>query len=120
MIIGLTGKMGSGKGEVVKYLIKKGFEHYVYSDIIKETAAKRNIEPTRRNLQKLGADIKKQSKNLGILSKEILKKVTTNKAIADGIRNIDEIIELKKNKDLKEYEKETAREIQKHSRNSKY
>jgi dephospho-CoA kinase len=91
--------MGSGKGEVVKYLIKKGFEHYVYSDIIKETAAKRNIEPTRRNLQKLGADIKKQSKNLGILSKEILKKVTTNKAIADGIRNIDEIIELKKNKD---------------------
>ncbi|MBU0628215.1 MAG: AAA family ATPase [Nanoarchaeota archaeon] len=100
MIIGLTGTMGSGKGEVVKFLKSKGFEHYVYSDILKEIAEQRNIEPTRANLQKLGSDIKSESNNLGILSKEILKRIKTDKAIADGIRNVDEIKELRKRKDV--------------------
>ncbi len=99
MILGLTGTMGSGKSEVVKYLKGKGFEHYVYSDLIKEIAKQRNIGPTRANLQKLGTEIKKESKNKGILSRSILKKIKTSKAIADGIRNIDEIKELKKRKD---------------------
>ena len=60
MIIGLTGTMGSGKGEIANYLIKKDFEYYCFSDILKEEAKKRNIKPTRKNLQKLGSDIKKQ------------------------------------------------------------
>ena len=81
MIIGLTGTIGSGKGEVVKYLKGKGFEHYVYSDILKEIAKQRNIEPTRANLQKLGSDIKKESKNLGVLSKKLLKKPIWNSPI---------------------------------------
>ncbi len=100
MIIGLTGTMASGKGEVVKHLKNKGFEHYVYSDILKEIAKQRNIEPTRANLQKLGTDIKKETKNLGILSKNILKKIKTDKAIVDGIRNPDEIIELRKKREV--------------------
>ena len=36
MIIGLTGTMSSGKGEVVKILKDKGYEYYVFSDVIKE------------------------------------------------------------------------------------
>jgi len=100
MIIGLTGTIGSGKGEVVKYLKGKGFEHYVYSDILKEIAKQRNIEPTRANLQKLGSDIKKESKNLGVLSKKLLKKIKTDKAIVDGIRNADEIRELRKKRNV--------------------
>ena len=96
MIIGLTGTMGSGKGEVVKILESKGFEHYVYSDILKEIAKQRNIEPTRANLQKLGSGIKSESNNFGILSKKLLEKIKTGKAVVDGIRNIDEIKELKK------------------------
>ena len=43
MIIGLTGTMACGKGEVVKHLKNKGFEHYIYSDILKEIAKQRNI-----------------------------------------------------------------------------
>ncbi len=100
MILGLTGTMASGKGEVVKYLKTKGFEHYVYSDIIREIAKQRGIEPTRANLQKLGDDIKKESKNLGILSKKMLKKIKTDKAVVDGVRNADEIKKLKKRKDV--------------------
>lgn len=98
MILGLTGTMCAGKGEVVKYLKNKDFEHYVYSDILKEIAKQRNIEPTRENLQKLGNDIKKESKNLGILSKKMLKKIKTDKSVVDGIRNVDEIKELRKQK----------------------
>ncbi len=100
MIIGLTGTMGSGKGEVVKYLKSKGFEHYVYSDILREIAKDRSIEPTRANLQKLGTDIKKEERNKGILSKRLLKKIKTDKAVVDGIRNRDEIIELRKGEDV--------------------
>jgi dephospho-CoA kinase len=99
MIIGLTGTMACGKGEVVKYLKKKGFEHYVYSDILKEIAEQRNIEPTRENLQKLGNDIKKETKNLGILSKKMLKKIKTDKAVVDGVRNPDEIRELRRKRE---------------------
>ena len=98
MIIGLTGTMSSGKGEVAKYLIKKGFEYYCFSDILKEEAKKRNIEPTRKNLQKLGTDIKKDEANRGILAKKLLEMVKTDKAVLDGVRNADEIRELRKAK----------------------
>lgn len=100
MIIGLTGTMGSGKGEVVKYLKNKGFEHHVYSDILREIAKSKNIEPTRENLQRLGNKIKKDTKNLGILSKKLLQKIKTNKVVVDGIRNPDEIRELRKGKEV--------------------
>jgi len=96
MIIGLTGNMGSGKAEVAKYLQSKGFENYVYSDILRQIAKQKNIEPNRANLQKLGTDIKKKTKNWGILSKELAKKIKTDKAVVDGIRNVDEIKEFRK------------------------
>lgn len=100
MIIGLTGTMGSGKGEAVKHLKAKGFEHYVYSDILKEIANQRSIEPTRENLQKLGTNIKKETRNLGILSKKMLDKIKTDKAVVDGVRNPDEIRELRKKRNV--------------------
>lgn len=100
MIIGLTGTMSSGKGEVAKYLIKKGFEYYCFSDILKEEAKKRKIEPTRKNLQKLGTDIKKDEANRGILAKKLLEMVKTDKAVLDGVRNVDEIRELRKAKEF--------------------
>lgn len=100
MILGLTGTMSAGKGEVVKYLKSKGFEHYIYSDVLKEIAKQRNIEPTRKNLQQLGNNIKKESRNLGILSKNILKKIKTDRAVVDGIRNADEIRELRKKREV--------------------
>jgi len=100
MILGLTGTMGSGKGEVVKYLKAKGFEHYVYSDILKEIARQRNIELTRKNLQKLGTDIKKETKNMGILSNKMLNKIKTDKAVVDGVRNPDEIRELRRKREV--------------------
>lgn len=99
MIIGLTGKIGSGKGEVVNYLKTKGYEHYVYSDVIREIAKQRGIEPTRANLQRLGFEIKRK-KGYGVLSSILLKKAKTQNAVFDGIRNRYEINELRKKNTL--------------------
>lgn len=95
MIIGLTGTICAGKGEIVKYLKSKGFEYFVYSDILREEAEKRGIEPTRENLQKLGSSMKIEYGN-GVLSRKILEKIKTNKAVVDGVRTPSEVRELRK------------------------
>ena len=95
MIIGLTGTIASGKSSVAEILKEKGFEHHTYSDILRLVAKKRNIEQTRKNLQNLGNEFKKESNNLGILSKLIIENAKESNIIADGIRTVDEINELK-------------------------
>ncbi len=100
MIIGLTGTIAAGKSAVVEYLKEKGFEHYVYSDILREEAKKRGIEETRKNLQELGNQMKRMSNNYGILSKKLLEKIKSDNSIFDGIRTPDEIKELRKNKEV--------------------
>jgi len=96
MIIGLTGTMASGKGEITNYLKEKGFEQYVFSDIIREEAKKRSLQPTRSNLQKIGDLLRKEYNNEGIIAKKLLEKIKTKKAVVDGIRNSKEVLELKK------------------------
>jgi len=85
-------------GEVSDGTWTSNGEHYVYSDILREIAKQRRIEPTRANLQKLGNDVKKASGNQGILSRRLLDNIKTDKVVVDGIRNVDEIVELKKGK----------------------
>ncbi len=92
--------MCAGKSQIAECLKNKGFECYVCSDILKEIAQQRNIDSTRANLQKLGNDIKKENKNLGILSEIILTKIKTDNAVIDGIRNTGEIKELKKRENI--------------------
>jgi len=100
MIIGLTGTMGAGKGEVASYLKEKGFEHHTYSEIIIEETEKRGLDATRENLQKVGNLLREEHGDEGILSRKILEKIKTDKAVADGVRNSAEIRELRKAKDF--------------------
>ena len=58
MIIGLTGANASGKGEAAGYLKSKGFAYYSLSDILREEAKLRGIEPSRENLIKLGNELR--------------------------------------------------------------
>jgi len=98
MIIGLTGTIASGKSTVAKFFKKRGYEHFTYSDILRIEADKRNISPSRENLQALGNKVKEESHNLGILSRMIIENAKKPDIIADGIRTVDEISELRKNK----------------------
>ncbi len=97
-IIALTGTMASGKGTVAEYLKKKGFEIYTYSDVVREEAKKLGYGQTRENLRKVGTLLKEKSGNMGILSRKLLAKIKTGKAVLDGVRNVAEINELRKRK----------------------
>ncbi len=100
MIVGLTGTMSSGKGEVSLYLKEKGFEYHIYSEILIEEVKKRGFDITRENLQKVGNLLREEYGDESILSKRILEKIKSNKVVVDGVRNSAEIRELRKSKDF--------------------
>ena len=98
MIIGLTGSMGAGKGEVVKILEKLGFHYVTLSQMVREEARKRGIPEERERLQDVGNSMRAEG-GLGILAKRAMEKIKTEggaRWMIDGIRNPAEIDELRK------------------------
>lgn len=96
--IGLTGYMGSGKGELVKILKKRGYQYISLSDVVREEATKRDLEHSRENLQKIGNELR--AKNgagaLGRKVREIIARDIQTQWVIDGIRNPGEEEELRK------------------------
>lgn len=89
--IGLTGKNGSGKGEAAKYLQTKGFAYFSLSDVLRDEAKQRNIEPTRDSLYALGNEMRSEHGS-GVLAKKVLDKLTAGKNyVIDSIRHPDEV-----------------------------
>lgn len=102
MIIGLTGKNASGKGETASYLTDKGFIYLSLSDELREEAKEKNIQSTRENLISLGNELRKKFGS-NYLSSKINKKIAEDeksKFVVDSIRNPAEINELRKNKNF--------------------
>ncbi len=106
MIIGLTGKNASGKGEVANYLKRKGFVYYSLSDVLREEATKRRLKHSRDNLIKLGNELRKKfgsnylSKQINNKIKQQLKKNKNQNFVIDSIRSPYEAKELMKNKNF--------------------
>jgi len=100
--IGLTGYMGSGKGEIAKLLEKRGYKYISLSDLVREEATKRGLEHTRENLQKIGNELRDQSGAgvLGMKVRETVEQAKDSKWIIDGIRNPGEEAELRKLRDF--------------------
>jgi len=100
MIIGLTGTIASGKGELSNYLKNKNFEYFSLSHIVREEATKLGIKHERKLLQDLGNKLRKENGN-NILVVKLLDKINSeNNIIIDSIRNIAETNELRKIKDF--------------------
>ena len=103
LIIGLTGTHGSGKGEVGKYLVNKGFKYYSCSDELREEAKKLNLPETRENLGIVIGDKLRKEFGKGILGKRVFDKILKSKselAVVDSLRLIEEVNELKKSKNF--------------------
>ena len=106
MIIGLTGKNASGKGEAANYLKSKGFVYYSLSDIIREEAEKRDLELSRDNLIKLGNELRTKfgpsylAQQVNEKIKNLLKDSPSQNFVIDSIRSPFEAKELMKNKDF--------------------
>ena len=94
MIIGLTGRIASGKGVVAEFL-KSKFEYTTTSSVIRAEAEKFGILDTRGNLQDLGNKVRKEEGG-GAWMKRLIQYVDLTKGyVVDGIRNPGEIEELR-------------------------
>ncbi len=100
MVIGLTGKNASGKGEVAKYLERKSFYYASLSDIIREELEKEGKPITRPNLIERGNLLRKHNGE-SYLAERVCDRLDGNKNyVIDSIRNPGEIEYLKRRGDF--------------------
>ncbi|MBI4739463.1 AAA family ATPase [Candidatus Woesearchaeota archaeon] len=109
MIIGITGPISSGKGKVAEFFMRKKFTHHSFSAEIREIAKERGIEINRKNLSKLGGDLRVESPKKSILGQRLLEtirkevKLGKKRFVLEGIRDVSEI------KLFQDYEKENKK-----------
>lgn len=97
MIIGITGRIGAGKGYLANYFEENGFTHLTISKFIKDELIKRGLPLTRENYQDVGDEVRKKEGNGAWI---VRMKIGEGHYVVDGIRNPGEIRELKKRKDF--------------------
>ena len=91
MIIGLTGKNASGKGEVAAYLKSRGFTFYSLSDVLREELRRRRKAVTRNNLIFLGNKLRDEY-GPSVLADKILKRIEDDHHyVIDSFRNPEEV-----------------------------
>ncbi len=101
MIIGLTGKNASGKGEVAQVLKDGGFYYLSLSDLLRDELAQRKLEVTRENLIQVGTELR-QRYGGGVLADRALQKIDVDKNyIVDSIRNPREVEVLRRLKSFR-------------------
>lgn len=104
LIIGLTGTNNSGKGEVGKYLVSKGFTYYSCSDELRKEAKKLGLPETRENLGLIIGDGLRKKFGKGILGKRLFEQLLKDNkdlVIVDSIRLKEEADELRKSNNFK-------------------
>lgn len=96
MIVGLSGSLCAGKGEVANYLKSLGFVYFSLSDVLREEMNKAGVAKTRHNCIIFANNLRKDYGN-GVLAKKVKDMLPeeTN-IIIDSIRNTEEVRELKK------------------------
>jgi dCMP deaminase len=100
MIIGLTGKNGSGKTAVSDYLKIRGFEYHSLSDAIREEIRGRGLRITRDALIEVGNELRKKHGS-GILAERVLTCLENDQNyVVDSIRNPQEVDVLRRRSDF--------------------
>lgn len=100
MIIGLTGKNGSGKGVVADFLKAGGFTYYSLSDVLRDEIRKTGSEVTREKLIEIGRKLRTEG-GPSILADKILAKLDVDKNyIVDSVRNPAEVKSLRRRSDF--------------------
>jgi len=91
MIIGLTGKNASGKGEVAKFLESRGFQYHSLSDVLRDELKRKHLTPTRDHLTRVGNELREKY-GPSILAERILKSLAESQNyIVDSFRNPAEV-----------------------------
>ena len=98
LVIGLTGPNAAGKGEVASYLAVRGYASHSLSDIVRESAAKEGLPPTREHLIRIGNELRRAG-GAGVLAEHLLERVSAP-AVVDSIRNPAEVEALRRHPDF--------------------
>jgi len=91
MIIGLTGRNGSGKGEVSEFLKSKGFQAFSLSDVIREEIRYSGFEVTRERLIEVGRKLRSIEGNQ-VLARRVLGRLEEGQNhVVDSFRHPEEV-----------------------------
>src|SRR5437763_1978202 len=100
MIIGLTGKNASVKGEVANYLKERGFTFHSLSDVLRDQLRKLKKPVTRANLIWLGNKLRDEN-GPSVLADLILGKIQDDHHyVIDSFRNPEEVKAFRRTKDF--------------------
>ena len=91
-IIGITGTLGAGKGEVVNYLVEKyGFKHFSAREFIIEEIKRRGLPVNRDTTTPVANDLRAKYGS-DYIAKELFKRAVTagGDAIIESIRTVGE------------------------------
>jgi len=92
-VIGLIGRIASGKTVVADYLVKeRGARYYRFSDVLRDVLTRLHKPVTRENLQNLGLGLRRMYGD-GLLAEILRQDIMDSKAelvVVDGIRYQDE------------------------------
>ena len=93
IIIGITGTLGAGKGEIVNYLVtKRGFKHFSVRKFLCKEIKKRNIPINRKNMRLVANEIRAQ-KGSGYIAEKLYEKALKGKenSVIESIRTPGEV-----------------------------
>ncbi len=96
--LGLTGRMGSGKGEFVRLLEERGFRYASLSDMVRAEAARLGRPVSRAEMQDIGNRLRRDG-GAGVLGRrvrELVEAAAEDRWVIDGIRNPAEVEELRR------------------------
>jgi len=95
--VGLTGPMGSGKGEVVALLVARGFAPISLSDIVRERVRELGRPIDRSQMQDIGNSLRTEG-GAGVLGRRVRERIEASggRFVIDGIRNPVEVEELRR------------------------
>jgi dephospho-CoA kinase len=88
-IIGFVGLPGSGKGEASKIARELGLSVVVMGDVIRQEAARLDLEPTDQNLGRIGNALREKEGAEAIARKtlKIARKTGRDLVVVDGLRS---------------------------------
>jgi dephospho-CoA kinase len=96
IVIGLTGSLCSGKGNIATHLEEKGFQHLILSDRLREEILSRGQTITRSLLQDVGNELREKYGG-AVLAERTAKLIDgiSGNVVIDGVRNPDEVTYLR-------------------------
>ncbi len=95
MILGVAGLNGSGKGEVVRYVVARSFTAHSLSDVIRDELARRGLAESRELMIETGNGIRAAEGPGGLAERLVARLESDRNCVIDSVRNPAEVEVLK-------------------------